>query len=127
VIKDFAGWNDLKIQLNSLAEVPGFQEREIWWCCLGINIGHEMDGKNRLYSRPVLVLRKFNKHVFLGLPLTTKIKSNPYYYPIHFKERDQCVMLSQLRLWESKRLTTRMGRLSSPQFEQVKEATKNML
>jgi len=48
----------------------------------GGNIGHEMDGKNKDYNRPVLVLRKFNKQIFRGIPLTTKIKLSPHYHQI---------------------------------------------
>ena len=42
----------------------------------------------------VLIVRKFNPHIFFGVPLTTKIKQNPYYFPMRFKDREQCVMLS---------------------------------
>jgi hypothetical protein len=38
-----------------------------------------MDSKNQFYNRPVLIMRKFNPHIFFGVPLTTKIKQNPYY------------------------------------------------
>ena len=54
-------------------------------------------------------MRKFNPHIFFGVPLTTKIKPNPYYLSIRFKDRVQCVMLSQLRLWDGKRLTHKKG------------------
>jgi hypothetical protein len=27
----------------------------------------------------VLIMRKFNPHIFFGVPLTTKMKQNPYY------------------------------------------------
>jgi mRNA interferase MazF len=94
---------------------------------VGVNIGHEMDGKNQFYNRPVLIVRKFNPHIFFGVPLTTKIKQNPYYLPIRFKDREQCVMLSQLRLWDGKRLTHKMGQLPDDQFEAVKQALRRLL
>ena len=72
----------------------------------------------------VLIVRKFNQHISFGAPLTTKIKQNPYYLPMRFKDRDQCVMLSQLRLWDGKRLTHKMGQLPDDQFEAVKQALK---
>ena len=94
---------------------------------MGVNIGHEMDGKNQFYNRPVLIVRKFNPHIFFGVPLTTKIKPNPYYFPIRFKDREQCVMLSQLRLWDGKRLKHKMGQLPDDQFETVKKALRGLL
>ena len=59
--------------------------------------------------------------------LTTKIKQNPYYLPMRFKDREQCVMLSQLRLWDGKRLTHKMGQLPDDQFEAVKQALRRLL
>ncbi len=63
--KDFDGWIDLKKLLSS-KNPPTFQEREIWWCSIGINVGFEIDGKNDKYLRPVLIFRKFNKNIFFG-------------------------------------------------------------
>ena len=125
--KDFTAWHELKARLHANHHSPTIQEREIWWCSIGVNIGHEMDGKNRHYQRPLLVVRKFNPHIFFGVPLTTQIKETPYYFRIHFKGREQCVMLSQLRLWDAKRLTDKMGKLPKEQFQAVKQALKGML
>ncbi|HLD76903.1 MAG TPA: type II toxin-antitoxin system PemK/MazF family toxin [Rickettsiales bacterium] len=98
MIKDFDIWNKLKTKLDSKPTPPSFKEKEIWWCSLGINIGHEENGKNQLFNRPVLVIRKFNKHIFLGIPLTTKIKYNKFYFNFVFKGNNQCAMLSQIRV-----------------------------
>jgi mRNA-degrading endonuclease toxin of MazEF toxin-antitoxin module len=46
---------------------------------------------------------------------------------IRFKDREQCVMLSQLRLWDGKRLTHKMGQLPDDQFEAVKQALRRLL
>jgi hypothetical protein len=40
--KDFPGWHRHKEQLHAQHQTPTFQEREIWWCSVGVNIGHEM-------------------------------------------------------------------------------------
>ena len=75
---------------------------------MGINIGNELDGKNEFFNRPVLVLRKFNRFIFYGIPLSSKIKEdNPYYVPIHVKGRTVSAIISQMRLFDSKRLTDR--------------------
>ncbi len=84
------------------------------------NIGSEENGKNSLFSRPVLILRKFNDRMFLGIPLTSKIKDNKHYFPIVFKDKISCLMLSQMRVFESKRLTTLMGKVPSNQFEEIR-------
>jgi mRNA interferase MazF len=125
--KNFKAWNALKTQLNEEAKRPNFKEREIWWCCIGVNVGDEMDGKNERFNRPVLVIRKFNKNLFWGIPLSTKIKDNPFYLLINFKGMPQSALLTQIRIFESKRLTHKIGQLSENEFFDVKDALKKML
>jgi len=124
--KDFEQWIALKKILNS-QDVPTFQQQEIWWCSIGANVGDEEDGKNTGFNRPVLVIKKFNKHIFLGAPLTTKIKDNPYYHKIHFKNIDQSVMISQIRVWDCRRFTHKIGKLSDKQFKGIKGKLKDIL
>ena len=63
-MKDFNGWNIEKQNIESTKkDTLPFHEREIWWCSIGINLGDEQDGKNELYERPVLVIKKFNNKV----------------------------------------------------------------
>ena len=126
--KDFDSWNVLKKKLDAIHKTPTFQEREIWWCSVGLNVGHEENGKNDLFSRPVLVIRKFNKRIFLGIPLTSKIKEHhKFYHKIHFKDQVQSVMLSQVRVWESRRLTRIKGKLSADQFEEIRRVLSEIV
>lgn len=125
--KDFTGWHTLKTRLNARHRLPTFDERDIWWCGIGINIGQEVDGKGDYFRRPVLIVRKFSPRIFLGVPLTTKIKENPFYHRIHFKGQEQCVMLSQMRMLESKRLSSPMGQLSQKQFDGVRDALRKLI
>lgn len=125
--KDFAAWCALKARLHYHPATPTFAEREVWWCSIGLNIGHESDGKSSLYSRPVLVIRKFNRHLFWGVPLSTKLKDSPYYHPVIFKGQKQSLMLSQLRLWESQRFTRKMGQLPKEEFKEIKKKLRELL
>lgn len=125
--KDFDGWNKVKTTLNKKNNIPVIQQREIWWCAIGINIGNEEDGKGKTYSRPVLIVRKFSPSVFLGIPLTTQIKDRWHYHRIHLHGQEQCVILQQLRLFDTKRLTTKLGKLSKNQFNAIRAVLKNMI
>ncbi len=120
--RDYGLWTKVKKVLNCLPKRPEFKERKIWWCSVGENIGDEEDGKGKDYTRPVLIIRKFNKHICFALPMTTKIKNNVYYYRIEFKNRTQCLMLSQMRLIDSKRLQLLMGKISHDEFWKIREA-----
>ncbi len=117
--KDFDGWGEQKKKLDARDGAVFFHEREIWWCSLGINIGFEQDGKNDLYERPVLVVKKFNRSLLWTLPLTRSDKRNQYYFPITVGEDDSVVILSQLRLVSSKRLQRRMHKLPKEQFKKI--------
>lgn len=125
--KNFDGWNVLKKSIEDKKKNTVFKQREIWWCNFGINIGSEIDGKNQPCSRPVLILRKFNQSMFLGVPLSTKIKDNPYYKKIDFQKKEQSVIISQLRLLDSKRLYKRMGNLTDEQFNYIRRSIKNII
>lgn len=94
---------------------------------LGINIGHEQDGKNEKYNRPVLIVRKFNKRLFWGVPLTTKTKDTPHYHKFTLKNKDQCVMLTQMRLWDATRLTGVIGRIPKAELQSIKGALREYL
>ena len=119
--KDFNNWNELKTKLDQKQNVPTFKQREVWWCHIGLNIGDEENGKSANYHRPVLIVKKFNKKIFLGIPLTTQIKDNPYYHKINFQSKSQCLMSSQIRILDVKRLDRKMGKLTSEEFEKLKE------
>lgn len=94
--KDFDTWNKRKKKLHIRAiDTLYFHERDVWWCSIGVNIGFEQDGKGETVQRPVVVLRKFNKHVLLVLPLTTKVKKHRYYFPLTCPDGvKRCAILS---------------------------------
>src|SRR3989344_6616951 len=107
--KDYTIWQKLKTFLHNEKPRVYFHEREIWWCSLGANIGFEQDGKGLDFARPVLIIRVFSKEVFIGVPLTTKLKDGKYYYPISTGDGfERRVILSQIRLLDSKRLQEKM-------------------
>lgn len=55
-IKDFDRWHAKKRALHEdeLDNIPYYNEREVWFCVMGCNIGYEQDGKGNEYVRPVL-------------------------------------------------------------------------
>jgi len=66
-------WNDKKKFLNNDEVNFRFNEQDIFFMYVGNNIGFEQDG-GKDFLRPVLVYKKFNNRVFLGIPLTFKSK-----------------------------------------------------
>ena len=71
IVKRFLEWIQLKEQLHNASHKPPlFKEGEVWWCSVGENVGKEINGKSKLFSRPVLVFKKLTSETFLGIPTT---------------------------------------------------------
>ncbi|NCT55019.1 type II toxin-antitoxin system PemK/MazF family toxin [Candidatus Falkowbacteria bacterium] len=109
---ELLNWSKIKIKINNLNNYPKFfKEREIWWASLGSNIGDEEDGKNRNFERPILILKIFNKELIIGIPLTSRVGNNAFYYNLKKPNRG-ALIFSQLRALSSKRLIRRMAKIS---------------
>lgn len=119
--KDFDQWNGRKKAIQSNLPVRNlfFHEREIWWCAIGINLGVEADGKNNYFERPVLVVRKFNREMFWGIPLTSREKTGPFYERINYQAGYSWAMLTQIRIWSSKRLFRKIGVIEEVDFLKI--------
>jgi mRNA interferase MazF len=122
--KDFDMWNSKKKDIQQNKFTGFVNEREIWWCSLGLNIGDEEDGKNSGFERPVLVIKKFNRGLVLTIPLTTRIKNNPYYFVFIHDGVEFAAILSQLRLLSTKRFLRRIRKMNSDEFIKLKEGIK---
>ena len=122
-------WTKLKLKIHNKPDdnTVFFQEREIWWVSLGINIGSEQNGKHGNFERPVLVLKKFNKYTLWIIPITSKHKSQKYYFNLFLDGILYCFNLSQLRLISSKRLLRKMAVLPEDKFKKIQELIKELI
>lgn len=125
--KDFDNWNSKKKELNTSNFHAFIHMREVWWCSLGLNIGFEEDGKNELFERPVLILRKFNNDIVLIVPITSQVKENKYHVGFQHEDKKYSVIISQIRLISTKRLQRRMYRMSRGTFNKIKDSIRSML
>lgn len=125
--KDFDQWNERKKQIN--AKQPNFyRARDIRWCSLGVNVGFEQDGTSEAYRRPILIIKGFSRHVCLVVPLTTSTKKNPYHHSVGLiEEREAFVILSQIRLIDTKRLHDRLAILDKEKFEEIRKAIRDII
>ena len=126
-MNNFDSWNNIKKSINSNLIIPHYKERDVFFIKMGINVGYEENGKGDFFVRPVLILRKFNAFMFWGVPLTTKSKKGKYYYNFNFNNKDQVLILSQLRLFDSKRLLNKIGMISNKDFLYAKEKIKELI
>lgn len=120
--EEFDNWNKIKKETQETKIAFIFKVREIYWLKVGQNIGYEVYGKGEEFLRPVLILRKFSKDSFLGIPLTSSKKDDMFHFefiPIH-KEKTNYAMLSQIKLFSAKRIHDKMGKISIEDFEKMK-------
>ncbi len=124
----FKEWDTLAYIINSFQLRLEFNEREIWSCYLGMNVGDEQMGTNEDFLRPVIILKKFNSKVCWAIPLTRTDKKSVHYFPFNFITGTQSVaILSQLRLIDSKRLKTMIGKMKNGDFIKLKEKLTALL
>ncbi len=124
--KDFDAWNTQKkqVQTQEIAYDFFYHPREVWWCSVGLNIGVETDGKHNNFERPVLVLKKFNKDQFWGIPLTGNEKEGPFYQKIVHEGGISWAILSQMKTLSSKRLLRKIGQISEDEFRLIRKQIK---
>jgi mRNA-degrading endonuclease toxin of MazEF toxin-antitoxin module len=122
-MKDFDKWGRKKKEIHAAGERPFYHAREIWWCAVGVNVGNEIDGTGKHHDRPVIVIRPFNAETFLGVALTGHPRTGKYYFPLGVvADREAVANLSQVRLFDSKRLIRKIGMLDERTFRQLAKA-----
>lgn len=123
IIKRFLEWIKIKEKLHSKEHKPPlFKEGEIWWSYFGENVGTEMNGKGDSLTRPVIILKKYDRFSFLAVPLTTQGKDGTWYFTFIHNQKKQTAVLSQARLLNYKRLKELVGKLDSVDYENIKKA-----
>ena len=121
--KDFGRWNAEKKKIHDARGTALFHEREVWWCTLGTNIGFEQDGSAQLFTRPVVVLSKFNLDACLIVPLTAKPKKGRYYFSVgNVSGREAVAVLSQIRFVDRKRLAVKIATMDHDTFDKLSGA-----
>ncbi|MCK5472098.1 type II toxin-antitoxin system PemK/MazF family toxin [Candidatus Gracilibacteria bacterium] len=121
-MKEFDKWNSLKKQTDLREKHVFFKERDIFWVRHGENIGFEQNGKGEYFLRPAIILKKFNQNIFWGVPLMTAEKINKKYYFEFASNRGEksLAILSQIRLFDAKRLSQKIGMINQTDFSSLK-------
>src|SRR3990167_10916479 len=109
--KEYDSWNELKKKIQSDINEPDYfpKEGEVWMSSLGRNIGFEQNGSGANFSRPILIVKKFNNHMFWCVSLSTKQKDFDFYFN-YTDQNNQKVsaILAQMKLVSVKRLKRKL-------------------
>lgn len=125
--KNFDGWNERKKSIDKSDSLADFHEREIWWCSIGVNVGSEQHSQTNNFSRPVLVVRKFTRDVFWGIPLTTKTKVIDFRVRFNLGGVENDLLILQMRVYDRKRLIRKIGVIPKNDFAKLASFIKNLL
>lgn len=77
-MKNFNDWNKLKIKIDKIGNFPHPKVGKIWWCKIGVNVGSEILGKGREFTRPVFVINDDGNESCICVPLSSKLKVSKY-------------------------------------------------
>ena len=129
--EQYNNWNKVKKEIANESVIVGFKNRDIFYMKMGKNIGFEQDGKGENFVRPVVIVKGFNKNMFFGIPLSTKVKEGKFYYNFKFNKKDELIeniaLLSQMRLFSTKRLLNKIGVMNADDFANMKNKFKDLI
>ncbi len=124
--KDFDKWNELKKKTDK-EEHRLYTVREIWWCRLGVNVGDEQDGSDKLFLRPVVIIRSFGPNTCIAIPLTTSLRKHPLRIFIgNVSGQEANALLSQIRVIDTRRLVEKIGFLDKVIFDTLRKSVRNL-
>ncbi|WP_104751154.1 type II toxin-antitoxin system PemK/MazF family toxin [Helicobacter salomonis] len=125
--ESFDRWNTQKKKLDKNPPhkvIAG----NIYWLCIGQNIGHEVYGKSANFTRPVLVIKLLSNKLFLGIPLSSQThkKHMPYHHAFTDNNgTEQIALLHQIRVFDTKRRRTKIAQVSGETLKNIKDEIKN--
>jgi mRNA-degrading endonuclease toxin of MazEF toxin-antitoxin module len=114
--KEYDRWNKAKKKINSINKDAICKKGQIWWCSVGKNVGVEQSCNNKNFVRPVLIIKVFSSKMFLAVPITSKNKkkysNNIFYYDLNrFEKIKGFAILSQIKLFDNKRLVRKVTKI----------------
>lgn len=127
--KNYKKWSKLKSRINNQASShQTYREGQIYWFCLGENVGVEEDGKGDLYSRPALIVRGFSQSLIWIVPLSHTKRRGRYYHEIKTNPDVDTALLSQLKSLDSARISGKpLGEISEAELNVIKDKIKLLL
>jgi len=126
-MKKYNEWNEVKKELDMQTHSIIYKERDIFWASVGENIGYEQNGKGRIFSRPVLIVKRFSRNMFFGVPLSTKMKDGNFFFEFELLGKKSNALIVQGRLFDTKRLENKIGMMSKDDFIKLKEKLRELL
>lgn len=128
MLKQFVQWISLKQTLHRANHrPPHVSEGDIWWASIGENVGSEINGKSKLFSRPVIVIKKLAHGFYFVIPTTTQSRSGSWFVTFRQHEQERVACLHQARAIDYRRLSSKVGTLDDTDFDRIKLGFRTLL
>jgi mRNA-degrading endonuclease toxin of MazEF toxin-antitoxin module len=125
----FDAWNKQKQAIDARPPVLVFaQPQDVWFCRLGRNVDVETNGGGENFSRPMVIIKSFNRRMVWAIPLTSKPKSHDFHF--RFTDplgTDVAANVAQLRLISTKRLARKIYRMDEAIFDRIGDLARTFL
>lgn len=121
--------NTQKKHINQQIQKIFFKERDVFFISMWKNIWWEQDGKWINFTRPVIIIKKFTNQLFRWVAITTKDKYGLYYYSfdLQYNKGRRIAILSQIRLYDSKRLISKIWTIDIYDFQKIRKKLTEFL
>ena len=125
--KDFDRWNIKKKTIDANKPLADFHPREIWWCSIGVNVGSEQHSQTSDFSRPVIIIKKFTRDIFWGIPLTTRTKPLNFRFRLKINGQNNDALILQMRTYDRRRLVRKIDMLSKKEFTNLLNLIRKLI
>ena len=85
-------------------------------------MGSEINGKNEVFSRPILIYKKLSRYKYMAVPLTSKEHIGSWYVNFVQNGKNQTAVLSDARIMSIKRLYSRLGKVDESDMQNIRQA-----
>lgn len=122
-------WNKQKKIIDQQRQQIFFKERDVFFISMWKNIWWEQDGKWNNFVRPVIIIKSFTNTLFWWIAITTKEKQWIYYhtFDLQYDKGNRVAILSQIRLYDAKRLISKIGTISIQDFWKIRKKLTEFL
>jgi mRNA interferase MazF len=126
--KDFDKWNERKKEIENFEESElYFNNWDIWWSTVWLNLKTESCWKWEEFRRPILILKKLSSEMFIAIPLSSKKKQWTWFCKYDLNWEINYVMLYQIKMLHKNRLQRKIWKIEHGNFEEIKKRLKLLL
>ncbi len=129
----FNEWNKIKKETHAKDFTLGVKPREIFGSKIGQNVGYEQNGKGKNFARPVIIVRRLTKDLFVGIPTTTTIRDDSdYFHSFNYLDRNKkelkvSALILQIKVFSIKRVMNKIGTMDKESFGKITKKAKGLI